>query len=106
VYHGDCGVEHLRELIRNYRQDVQDCTRVKNRIKAIYRSRGIVCEGEGVYCAEEREEWLGELTGRGVRARASSLYAQLDLLMVLREEAEKLLVEESKKYPARKYVQG
>src|SRR6185369_8471790 len=41
VYHGDNGLRTLRESARSYLTLTEDVTRVMNRIKAVYRSRGI-----------------------------------------------------------------
>ena len=52
VYHGDHGTRTLKELAQNYESLVSDRVRVKNRLKAIYRGRGISCEGDEVYRKE------------------------------------------------------
>src|ERR1700675_1331288 len=41
VYHGETGVRMLRELARSYLTIVKDLTRVKCRLKAVYRSGGV-----------------------------------------------------------------
>ena len=49
VYHGENGVRTLKELGRSYLTLTQDVTRVMNRIKALYRSGAIPCQGTTVY---------------------------------------------------------
>ncbi|MGD1158063.1 MAG: transposase [Terriglobia bacterium] len=49
VYHGSRSVRPLQELAHSYQALVSDTTRVMNRIKALYRGRGIDCVGRGVY---------------------------------------------------------
>src|SRR5215204_1703564 len=49
VYKGERGLRTLKELVHCYDYMVRDMTRVMNRIKAVYRSRGIACRGRGVY---------------------------------------------------------
>ena len=49
VYHGQNGTRFLKELVRGYDNLVDDFTRAKNRLKAIYRSRGISTAGAGIY---------------------------------------------------------
>jgi hypothetical protein len=44
----------LREAARTYTMITRDVARVKNRIKSMYRSRGISCTGEAAYKPEER----------------------------------------------------
>ena len=80
VYHGDHGTRALKELAQNYESLVSDRVRVKNRLKAIYRGRGISCDGAEVYQRKHRARWLAQLTESGVRRRAESLYQQLESL--------------------------
>src|SRR5260370_29220825 len=61
VYHGEYGTRTLKELVRSYECLVSDTTRVKNRIKAIYRRRGVRTSGRAVYQASQRELWLGRI---------------------------------------------
>lgn len=89
VYHGPHGLRTLRELARSYLRLVSDTTQVMNRLKALYRGRGIACQGTRVYSPRFREAWLGQLRERGVRRRAEQLYQELDLLRALRHEAKR-----------------
>jgi transposase len=100
VYHGDHGTRALKELAHSYEILVRDRTRVKNRLKAIYRGRGISCEGDGVYNVKNREQWLVPLAERGVRLRAASLYSQLESLNGMVVEAQCLMLAESRKHKA------
>jgi len=100
VYHGDHGTRALKELARNYESLVRDRTRVKNRLKAIFRGRGISCEGDQVYNLRKREDWVRRLSERGVRQRAASLYEQLESLNTMVVVAQRELLAESKKHGA------
>lgn len=100
VYHGQRSLRTLQELSRSYLTLVQDATRVMNRLKALYRSRGIPCAGKEVYAPRYRACWIAELTEAGARARALLLYQQLDLLQQLRRQAKHDLLAESRKYSA------
>jgi transposase len=100
VYHGDHGTRALKELARSYESLVRDRTRVKNRLKAIYRGRGIGCEGDGVYNSSKQAQWLKQLAERGVRQRATSLYSQLESLNVMVTEAQREMLAESRKHKA------
>lgn len=106
VYHGEHGTRALKEMVRSYECLVADTTRVMNRIKAIYRSRGITCAGHNVYREDRRPEWLAKLTERGVRLRAEVLYRQLTALKELRAEAKQAMLAESGKHGARKLLAG
>jgi transposase len=106
VYHRPSGLETLRELARSYLTLVSDTTRVMNRLKAIYRGRGIPTKGTRVYSPRYREAWLKQLRSPGVRSRAELLYRQLDLLLPLRHEAKRLMITESRKHAVQKVLSG
>jgi transposase len=98
VYHGQNSLRTLKELSRSYTTLVQDSTRVMNRIKALYRSRGIPCAGTKVYSPSHRARWVDQLKEDGVNKRAELLYQHLDLLSLLRREAKRALLAESRKH--------
>jgi transposase len=100
VYHGESGLRTLRELARSYMTLTQDVTRVMNRIKAVYRSRGISCASQKIYRARYRDEWLKQLREPGLRRRAERLYQQLDQLQPLRQQARREMLQESRRHPA------
>lgn len=100
VYHGQTGVNALREVARSYLALTQDATRVMNRIKAVYHGRGIACPGQKVYSARHRSEWLEKLSEPGRRRRAERLHEQLDALERLRKQARHDLLQESSKHQA------
>jgi len=100
VYHGESGVRTLRELSRSYLTVTKDLTRVRNRLKALYRSWAIPCAGEKVYAPRHRSSWLEQLSQAGVRRRAEQLYQQLDSLVPIRRQARRELLTESQKHPA------
>jgi transposase len=104
VYHGNALGPALKELARSYRTLVSDTTRVMNRLKALYRARGIRCAGTRVYSSSSRDEWLAQLSEPGVRGRAERLYKQLGALLELRREARTALLAESRKHPAEKIL--
>ena len=62
------------ELVRSYVTLGKDLTRVMNRVKAIFRSWGIPCEGRSVYDPRHRAEWLSKIAEAGVRRETASLY--------------------------------
>jgi len=100
VYHEGTGVRTLKELARSYLTITKDLTRVRNRIKGLYRSWAVPCAGQKVYSPRYRSAWLKKLTETGVRRRAEWLYQQLDDLQPLRREARGELLAESRKHPA------
>ncbi len=104
VYHGENGLRTLKELSRSYLTISKDLTRVMNRLKALYRSWAIPCEGQQVYAPRHRAEWLDKIREAGVRRRAEFFYRQLDGLQVLRQEVRRDLLAESRKHGATKLL--
>ncbi len=88
----------LRELGRTYSMLVRDVVRTQNRLKNLYRSRGVAVPGKTVYGEARREEFLTKLPVPA-RTAAILLYAELDALRELKREAHKQLVAESHRHP-------
>lgn len=106
VYHGQHSTRTLKELARSYVSLQQDSNRVMNRVKAMFRGRGIACRGKSVYRPENRKEWLEKLNGPGPQIRADRLLRQLEQLNELCSEAAKDLVQESRKHKDYKILRG
>ena len=104
VYHGQNSTRTLKELARSYVSLQQDSTRVMNRIKAMFRGRGIACRGTSVYRPKHRKEWLEKLNDQAPRHRAERLLKQLDLLGELCLDAQKDLLRESRKHKSYKIL--
>ena len=104
VYHGENGLRTLKELSRSYLTISKDLTRVMNRLKALYRSWAIPCEGQQVYDPRHRAEWLDKIRETGVRRRVEFFYQQLDALQALRQEVRRDLLAESRKHDATKLL--
>jgi transposase len=102
IYHGEQSTRAVKELVRSYTAIVQDGTRIKNRLKAIFRGRGIDCSGSAVYSPDERETWTDKLDDAAVRPRAGRLWEELESLESLRKDAEADLVAEARKHAATK----
>ena len=93
VYKGIGPYAKLRELSRAHAMIVQDTVRVQNRIKALYRSRGVAVgeAGKAIYSSAAREPWQEKLP-EASRAASKLLYAQYDAVQQVRQRAEKELV--------------
>lgn len=89
----------LREAVRCHEMAVGDLVRTKNRLRAVFRSRGIQACAEELYAGSTRSQWLGKLP-IGIRQRATVLGDQLDRLIDTHEQAESWLLEEASKTPA------
>lgn len=97
VYKGLGKFRRLRELSRAYTMVVSDSVRVQNRVKSLYRSRGIATGGKEVYSAAARVTWLEKLPVHA-RALAAILYQELDAVRGLQKQAEKELVTEARRH--------
>ena len=104
VYHGHETTRKLKELVRAYETLSHDTQRTMNRIKAIYRGRGIPTPGRGVYQTQRRHQWLEKLTEPGLQQRAAWLYEQLDQLRPLRKKAKQAMLTESRAHRAVKLL--
>lgn len=88
----------LREAVRAHQATVRDVVRAKNRLRAVYRARGVAVSGRGIYRTEQRDAWLKKLPAAR-RRLAELLSAQLDALATVAQEAESWLLEEAGRYP-------
>ena len=100
VYHGSTHRAVLKEFTRTYQNLVEDSTRVMLRLKALFRARAIQTPGRGLYHPRSREQWLAQLSDRGARFRAETLYVELDVLQALRPRAKAAMVAEARRDPA------
>jgi len=97
VYKAPKHLAALKNAVRGHLMAVRDVVRVKNRLKAIWRSRGIRST-VGVYDPDTRGRWVSRLP-QAYRALAEGLGKQLDVLEPLRAEAECSLLKEAKTHP-------
>ncbi len=100
VYHGHQATRELKELVRGYETVSSDMQRTMVRIKAIFRGSGIPTSGRGVYQAQQRQQWIEQLTEAGRRQRVQWLYEQLDQLRPLRRQAKQIMLQEGRKHRA------
>lgn len=100
VYHDVSSVRRLKHIGRVYAQIVEDSSRLKNRFKALFRSRAIPCSGQGLYAPQRRAEQLAELPDDGTRLRAELLGRALDALRPVCHDALRALRCEARKHPA------
>jgi len=106
VYHGQHSTQALKELVYSYMAIVQDKTRVKNRLKALFRGRGISCPGDSIYKPEDRDQWREQIDNEARRIRADRLWKEVDYLAELSKEAEKDLIKESRKHSVIKILRS
>jgi transposase len=98
VYKNVGSFGRLRMIARVYGHQVQDSTRVQNRIKALYRSRGIKTKGKQIYQAPDREDWIKKLP-TDVRPCAQLLGREYDAIEELRKNCHDEMLAEARKHP-------
>lgn len=97
VYKAPKQLGGLQNAVRAYGMVTRDIVRTKNRLKAVFRARGIAPEKD-LYVAETRGAWLKKLPAAH-RQLAEFLGQELDALVPLQEQAEGWLKEEAKAHP-------
>jgi transposase len=76
---------------------VADSVRVQNRIKSLFRSRGVAVAGKGVLSGTQRGEWLSKLPAAACPL-AELLLLEHDGLLDLRRRAQKEMLAEAHKH--------
>ncbi|MHC4121662.1 MAG: IS110 family transposase [Planctomycetota bacterium] len=84
----------LREAARTYGMVTRDVARTRNRIKSFYRSRGVLCSGNAVYKPGHRDKLARQLP-MPTRRSVQLFGHELDVLVELKAEAEKRMLQES-----------
>ena len=97
VYKAPTHFMALHTAVRAQLMAARDLTRAKNRLKAVWRSRGMMPDS-AVYSAQKRTAWLERLPASH-RLLAQWLLRQIEALKPLRDEAEGWLEREAKTHP-------
>ena len=100
----DCGpYSELRAAMRSYLMLRDDVRRTKNRLKAVYRSRGLMPPANTSFHSERHLAWARKLPPEQART-AAMLLEQLQLQEALWTKAEERLALASKKHPVVKLL--
>jgi transposase len=99
VYKAPRAFAGLRDAVRGYQMFSKDVARVKNRLKAVFRSRGLTEAGNDVYREGRKEPWLQKLPASS-RRLVELLGSELESLRPLKEQAEQWLLEEARTHAA------
>lgn len=98
VFKAPGAFSELKEAVKAHRAMSRDVARSKNRLRAIFRLRGIRGFGQDLYDAASREPWLERL--KSARRQRAELYAQqLDGQLALLDQAEATLRESTRRCP-------
>ncbi len=98
VYKDGGQLSELRAHADVYAKLVTDVVRAQNRLKALFRSRGVQVVGGAVYTQRDRQAYLDQLA-RPYQSSALILYSELDALRAIKKEAEKQLLAQSQLQP-------
>lgn len=91
VWHGGKELQSLRESVRTYQSLTEECVRLKNQLKAVFRGRGIVV-GRKAYSLSSRQKVIQHLPLPAQRERVLRIGAILDEVATQREKALKTMV--------------
>jgi transposase len=96
VWHGGHELQALRESVRMYQCLTEESTRLKNQIKAVFRSQGITI-GQRAYDPKKRKEAITLFKCMVQRERVRRLGSVLDEVSVQRSLALKTMVKQARK---------
>jgi len=100
IYHPVDKPRQFKELVFAYHDTVKSQTRIKNKIKALFRRNGIRCSGDTVYSDKYRDEWRKRLTkNKNTQMIVEELWIQLDQLRESKEKLKRNIRIQSKQYP-------
>lgn len=100
VYHPVNKKRRFKELVVAYHDTVKSQTRIKNKLKARFRTEGIKCNGVTVYSKNHREIWKKKLPENQIaHLIADELWNQLDQIQEAKKNLKKSIETESKQYP-------
>jgi transposase len=97
VYKAPASLAGLQNAVRAYGALTRDIVRAKNRLKTIFRARGVSTDAT-VYATESRPKWLKKLPPAH-RRLAEVLGLEIDVLVPLQDQAEGWLKQEAKAHP-------
>lgn len=100
VFHDHSSVRRLNHICRVYAQIVEDSSHLKNRFKALFRSRALPCAGQALYAPQRRALRLAELPDDGTRFRAELVGRAIDALRPVTADAKRALCREARTHPA------
>lgn len=97
VFKGSGAFSSLRAAVRGYAFVTQDLVRVKNRLRALYRSRGLYHLGKQVYAHTERATHVAKLP-MSYRPLAELLGCEMDRLLEMQKLARERLKENAREH--------
>ena len=108
VWHGGHAFQSMRETVRTYQCLTEECVRLKNQIRAVFRGNGM-CIGARADSLAGRKQWVRHLRLPAQRERVLRLGAILDDVVIQRNQALKTMVRyarRNKMYRALRRIDG
>jgi transposase len=105
VYKEHKGLSRLKSIVDIYDATSIDTVRIQNRIKALFRSRGVDTSGKTIYAAKHRQQWVEKLPEK-YQASAEVLFDQYDMMRQSKIKAQKLLTEELHRHPVSRLLKS
>jgi transposase len=87
----------LRETVRAYTKLTQDVVRAKQRLKSLFRRRGVPAPSAEIYDSSRREGWVAKLPV-GLHTAAELFGAELDGLERLQAEAQRAMLAVARRF--------
>jgi len=88
----------FKQVVRHYDDVTRQEARLKSKIKARLRVRGVIRTGQAVYSPRGREEALAEVSSPAAREAISQLYDLLEDTLRAQKRAKELMAREARKY--------
>lgn len=89
----------FKQIVKNYDELTRQGTQLKNKIKARYRTLGLIPRGAAVYSTKGRSAWLCQVTSPILRESLKLMYGVLDQVETARKEAWKLMRQAGRSFP-------
>jgi len=105
VFHQTNLMDSLRSSHKTYQQITGDMTRCKNRIKALFRSRGVKTDGS-VYKPDARSKHLDLLDRREEKTSSMYLFDQLDFFTAQKDRAGQTMISLASKHKGYKILKS
>ena len=100
VYHpADWNMANFKIVVQHHQQMVKTTTRIKNQIKSRLRQQGIIIKHKGLYTERGREKVIAMVECAPIQHILLQDFRLLDDAERERDNAEKLLIRESRNYP-------
>ena len=94
----------LREAVRLESKLTQDVVRTKQRLRSLYRRRGLTCSNDAIYAPRHRADWIRKLP-QSLVPSAEILGQELDVLVEFQQTAERHMLTAARKFPIRRILE-